>query len=110
MTPHPDLPNVPLIGDLVSTQDDKTVLRFVFLGLGFARPFLAPPGLPPETLAALRRAFDAAAKDPALLAEAAKIRFDVEPVDGATVQRLVSELYETPRPLIERAQWALTTR
>src|SRR4029079_19386378 len=57
-----------------------------------------------------RRAFDAAAKDPALLAESQKIRFDVEPVDGETVQRLVNELYETPRPMIERAQWALTTR
>jgi len=110
MKPHPDLPNVPLIGDLVSSPEDKTVLRFVFLGLGFARPFLAPPVLPPETVAALRRAFDAATKDPALLADSEKIRFEVEPVDGETVQRLVSELYETPRPLIERAQWALTTR
>lgn len=110
MTPHPDLPKVPLIGDLVSSAEDKTVLRFVFLGLGFARPFVAPPDLPPATVAALRRGFSAANNDPALLAEAKKIRFDVDPVDGETVQRLVDELYKTPRPLIERAQWALTSR
>jgi tripartite-type tricarboxylate transporter receptor subunit TctC len=109
-TPHPDLPKVPLIGDLVSSPEDKTVLRFVFLGLGFARPFLAPPDLPAPVAAALRRGFDAVAKDPALLAEAKKIRFDVDPVDGVTVQRQLDELYATPKPLIDRAKWALTAR
>lgn len=104
--PHPDLPNVPLIGDLVSSPDDNTVLRFVFAGLEFPRPFLAPPDLPAPVVAALRRGFDAAVKDPELLADAAKAHFDVDPVDGATVQRLVDELSATPRPLVERAQWA----
>ncbi len=107
---HPDLPNVPLIGDLVSSAEDKGVLRFVFAGLQFARPFMAPPGLPEPTVAALRSGFDAAAKDPELLAEAAKARFDIDPVDGATVQRLITELYETPTPLAERAKWALGAR
>jgi hypothetical protein len=56
----------------------------------------------------LRKGFDAAARDPELLAESKKIRFDVDPVDGATVQKLIAQLYATPKPLIERAQWALT--
>lgn len=105
---HPELPDVPLIGDLVSSAQDKSVLHFVFAGLQLARPFLAPPDLPAPTVAALRRAFDATAKDPEFLAEAVKSRFDIDPVDGATVQRLVAELHETPKPLVERAQWALT--
>ena len=98
---------MPLIGDLVSSAEDKGVLRFVFAGLQFARPFMAPPGLPEPTVAALRSGFDAAAKDPELLAEATKARFDIDPVDGATVQRLITELYETPTALVERAKWAL---
>jgi tripartite-type tricarboxylate transporter receptor subunit TctC len=105
---HPDLPNVPLIGDLVTSDEDKSVLRFVFLGLGFARPFLAPPGLPEPVVAALRNGFDATTKDPEFLAEAAKVRFDIDPVDGITAQKLVEELYATPKPLVERAKWALT--
>ena len=105
---HPDLPNVPLIGDLVSSPDDKRVLRFVFAGLEFARPFLAPPGLPAPAVAALRAGFDASGKDPQLLADAKKARFDIDPVDGATVQKLVAEVYETPKKLIERAKVALT--
>jgi len=107
---HSDLPDVPLIGDLVSSTEDKGVLRFVFAGLQFARPFLAPPGLPAPVVAALRGGFDATAKDPELLAEADKARFDIDPVDGATVQQLVAELYETPKPIVERAKWALTAQ
>jgi tripartite-type tricarboxylate transporter receptor subunit TctC len=108
--PHPDLPDVPLIGDLVSSPEDKSVLRFVFAGLQFARPFMAPPGVPAPVVAALRSGFDATLKDPELLAEATKARFDVDPVDGATVQRLIGELYGTPKALVDRAQWALTAQ
>lgn len=108
--PHPDLPKVPLIGDLVTSDQDKRVLRFVFAGLQFARPFLAPPGVPAPTVAALRGGFDAMARDPQLIADAKKARFDIDPVDGASVQKDVDELYETPKALIERAQWALTAK
>jgi tripartite-type tricarboxylate transporter receptor subunit TctC len=94
----------------VSSAEDKSVLRFVLAGLQFGRPFLAPPELPAPVVAALRNAFDATARDPDLLAEARRTRFDVDPVDGATVQRLIAELHETPKPLVERAQWALTAK
>jgi len=107
---NPDLPDVPLIGDLASSAEDKRVLHFVFAGLQFARPFLAPPGVPASVVAQLRSGFDAAAMDPALLAQAKKERLDIEPVDGATVQRLVGELYETPKPIVKRADWALTAQ
>ena len=110
MTPHPELPDVPLIGDLVSSAEDKTLLRFVFLGLGFARPFLAPPDMPAPVVEVLRRGIDAASKDPALLADAKKVRFDVDAVDGVTVQRQIDELYNSPKTLVERARWALTAQ
>ncbi len=110
MKKNSELPNVPLIGDLVSSAEDKSVLKFVFDGLQFARPFLAPPGVPSPVVAVLRRGFDAAAKDPALLSEAKKERLDTDPVDGATVQQLVAALYTTPKPIIQRAQWALTAQ
>ncbi len=108
--PHPELPDVPLIGDLVSSPDDKRVLHFVFDGLQFARPFITPPGVPEPVVAVLRDGFDAALRDPQLLAEAARTHFDIEPTGGVTVQRLIDALYQTPKPLIERAKWALTAQ
>ena len=106
----PELPNVPLIGDAAESAKDKAVLHFVFAGLDFARPFLAPPGVPAATVAALRRGFEATAKDPELLAQAKKARFAIDPVDGARVQKDVAELYDTPKDVIDRAHWALTAK
>jgi hypothetical protein len=47
------------------------------------RPHVLPPGVPPERIAALRRAFMAALTDKDLLAEAAKMRLDVGALSGA---------------------------
>src|SRR5436190_1063859 len=73
---HADLPNVPLIMDFVKTPEQRAVLKLVFARQVMGRPFLAPPGLPPERLAALRRAFMATMTEPAFLAEAEKMKLE----------------------------------
>jgi len=69
-----------------------------------ARPFVAPPGLPASKTALLRRGFDATMKDPEFLAEAAKIQADIQPSTGEDVQKLVTRLYATPKPVVERVK------
>jgi tripartite-type tricarboxylate transporter receptor subunit TctC len=69
-----------------------------------ARPFFAPPGVPEERVQILRRAFDAALKDPALIEEAAKQRMDLMPMTGAEMQALISKLYRLPQPVLDRAR------
>ena len=54
-------------------------MEVVFAKFGMARPFFAPPGVPPERLALLRRAFDATLSDPVVLAEAQKARHGDQP-------------------------------
>jgi hypothetical protein len=63
--------------------------------------------VPPERVAALRRAFDATMKDPAFVAEAAKLQFDVDPLTGEQVQALVAQLAATPREVTARVRTAL---
>ena len=104
---HADLPQVPLIMDLVKTPEQRSVLRLVFARQVMGRPFLAPPGLPPERLAALRRAFMATMKDPAFLAEAEKIQLEITPVAGEAVQKLVAEVYATPPEIVKQAAQAV---
>ena len=104
---HADLPQVPLIMDLVKTPEQRSVLRLVFARQVMGRPFLAPPGLPPERLAALRRAFMATMKDPAFLAEAEKIQLEITPVAGEAVQELVAEVYATPPEVVKQAAQAV---
>jgi tripartite-type tricarboxylate transporter receptor subunit TctC len=65
-----------------------------------ARPFLAPPGVPPERKQALRAAFDETMRDPAFLAEAKQHGLEVNPVSGADSDKLIEELYQTPADII----------
>ena len=62
-------PDVPTVGELAKDEKTKQVLRLVFSPQGMDRPILAPPGVPAERVAALRKAFDSATKDPRWLAE-----------------------------------------
>lgn len=104
---HPDLPQVPLVMDFVKTDEQRQVLRLVFARQVMGRPFLAPPGLPPERLAMLRKAFMDTMKDPQFLAEADKMKLEITPVAGEAVQKLVAELYATPPEVLKIARDAL---
>src|SRR5437762_3456868 len=104
---HADLPDVPLIMDLVKTPEQRAVLRLIFARQVMGRPFLAPPGVPPERLALLRRAVMETMKDPALVAEAERIKLETTPVDGAAVEKRVAEIYATPHEIVRQAAQAV---
>jgi tripartite-type tricarboxylate transporter receptor subunit TctC len=101
---HRDFPGVPAVVDLASKPEDRQLLELMVGTTAMARPFAAPPGLPASTATLLRRAFDATMKDPEFLADADKIKADVQPTTGEDVQRLVARLYQTPRPVVERVK------
>src|SRR5437588_5579804 len=82
LTRHPDLPNVPLIMDLTKSEEERRMFKLVFARQPMGRPFLAPPGLPPARAATLRAAFMATMKDAAFLAEADKMKLEINPVSG----------------------------
>jgi tripartite-type tricarboxylate transporter receptor subunit TctC len=99
---HPDLPNVPLVMSFARTDEQKQILRLVFARQPMGRPFLAPPGIPPDRLSALRDAFMATMTAPAFLAEAGKMQLEINPVAGGAVQEIVREVYQTPQPVVRR--------
>ena len=107
LSKHPELPNVPLIIDLAKNDEQRQILKLIFARQVMGRPFLAPPGLPPERLAALRRAFTETMKDKAFLAEADRIRLEITPVTGEAVQKLVAEIYGTPPEIVRQAAQAV---
>jgi len=96
----PDLPNVPLIADAATDPKAKRVIRFDAASRTVARPIFAPPGVPADRVAALRAAFDAAMKDPAFRADAAKRRLKLNPMSGARVEQLVAEMINAPPDII----------
>jgi len=100
---HEDLPNVPVIMEKVKTDEQRAILRLVFARQVMGRPFLAPPGVPAERMALLRKAFMETMKDREFLAEAEKMKLEITPVSGEKVQDLVAEVYRTPGAIVQKA-------
>jgi tripartite-type tricarboxylate transporter receptor subunit TctC len=100
---HADLPDVPLIMDMVKTDEHRAILRVVFARQVMGRPFFAPPGLPAERVSLLRKAFMETMKDRQFLAEAEKLKLEINPVRGEAVQELVAEIYRTPPDILRKA-------
>ncbi len=99
---HPDLPNVPLVMDFAANNEQKQIFKLVFARQPMGRPFLAPPGIPAERVAALRQAFMATMKDAQFLAEAGKMQLEIEPVSGEAVQEIVKEVDQTPKSVASK--------
>jgi tripartite-type tricarboxylate transporter receptor subunit TctC len=105
-----DLPNVPLLTDLVRGEPQKeAVARFLSLAMAIARPIAAPPGVPDERVMVLRHAFEAMMQDAEFLAEAHKLGAEIDPMSGEDVQQAILQILATPRDVIERTQAALAT-
>jgi len=100
----PELADVPLIMDFAHNERERQILRLILARQQMGWPFLAPPGLPAERAQALRQAFDATMKDPEFLAEAKQRQMDVNPMSGADIDQLVSELYQTPQDVVAAAK------
>ena len=101
---HRDLPDVPFVMDFARNADDRAML-VLSLGPGkMGRPYFAPPNLPPERAALLRRAFDAGMTDPHLLADAAKMKVEIDWMTGEAVQAMVSNIYSTPKSVVEKVR------
>ena len=105
-----DLPEVPLFIDLAKTDAERDALRLMLARLEYGRPFFLPPDVPVARVEALRRAFDATMKDPAYLAEADKLKIDVEPLSGEQVAALVEQVSRTPADTVARVRAALENR
>jgi tripartite-type tricarboxylate transporter receptor subunit TctC len=104
----PELPDVPLASDLVDDPEKKQMLYLHFAPQGMGRPFAAPPNIPADRKAALRKAFDDTTKDADLLAEAAKEKIEIKPMPGEAIDALLSELYATRADVVSKAAKAIS--
>ncbi len=89
---HPDLPDVPLMIDLAPNDTARAVLEIVTITGELGRPFVAPPGVPADRVAALRQAFDETMKDPDFLADAEKLHKEIHPIGWKEMENLVQRV------------------
>lgn len=101
-TKHPELPDVPLVTDIVKSEEDRKALTLLFGTQIMGRPYVAPPGLPQDRVAILRTAFDKTMKDPAFVADARSKRLEVDPVSGQQIEKRLQELHQIPKDIVKR--------
>jgi len=104
---HPELADVPTMLELARSPADRQAMTMLFARTEYGRPYFLPPEVPAARVAALRRAFDATMADPAFVAEAARLQFEVDPLTGEQVQALVAQLAATPRDVVARVRAVL---
>lgn len=104
---EPDLPNVPQAADLVKSAEQMQILRLLLTTHVMARPFAAPPEIPADRKDILRTAFDETMNDADFRAEAAKLNLDINPITGASIDKLLQEIYATPKDVAAKAARAI---
>jgi tripartite-type tricarboxylate transporter receptor subunit TctC len=84
-----DLNGVPSLEELIKNPEDREVVDIVTAGNALGHPFAMPPGVPPERVAAIRKAFADMLKDPAFRKDAEAAKTEIEPVSAETLEKAV---------------------
>lgn len=99
---HPELKDIPLAIDYAKTPEARQLLKVAndtHLG---QFTYSTPPGVLKDRLRILQNAFIGALRDPELLAEAKKLRLEVNPIDGPTTAKRLAGLFEMKPALIAK--------
>ena len=101
--PVPGL-GVPTVFEFAKTDEARKVLTFFSSNVLLGRPIMAPPDVPADRVALLRRAFEAVMKDKALLKEAETMSFEIAVQSGDRIADLVAGIASTPPEIVARAE------
>ncbi len=106
---HPDPQmsklGVPLLSDVltkdqlakgVTLEDAKLYFQLTVIPPVFGRPFAMAAEVPKARVAAMKKAFAAMTKDPKFLADAKRIKRDIEYVSGDEIEKILKDLSKTP--------------
>ena len=86
----PDLPDVPMLGDLVSAEHKPITTFFGALGL-IGRGLAVPAGTPMDKVKILRTAFNNMVADPVFIADTKKRRLRVIAAKGEEIDKVIAD-------------------
>ena len=104
---HPDLPNVPRLLDLATNETDRKIAMFLASETAMGFPNVAPPGVPKERVAALRKALAAAYRDPELIKTSTAIKLPVNHVSGEQIEAEVKKVLSASPEFLAKLEVAL---
>jgi tripartite-type tricarboxylate transporter receptor subunit TctC len=98
----PELQTVPTGIELAKSELTRRVLDLYALKFAAAFSFMLPPEVPPERVAALRKAFDDTMKDPEFLAMASRSGLDVSPTSGKDIEKIIDAIESADESIVEQ--------
>ncbi len=101
MKKNSKLMDVPLL-PIGKSDEEQQLFQLMYAREDFGRPFLAPPDVPADRIAALREAFVQTMKDPDFLADAKKLKLELDPVSWQELTELTTKLFSTPELVVKR--------
>jgi tripartite-type tricarboxylate transporter receptor subunit TctC len=104
---HPAMGAAPLVTEFAKNDSDRGVLELIFSRQDMGYPVVAPPGVPPERLAVLRKAFEATMRDPEYIADGKKQHLEAAFMRGEEIEALIKRVNASPKDVIDRAVRAL---
>jgi tripartite-type tricarboxylate transporter receptor subunit TctC len=107
LEPDPRLEGVPFALQFSNTPDQQQELQLFFARASIGRPFVAPPGVPADRIAALREAFSLTLKDPKFLDDARLQSLNVVPVTGEQMAEIIASAYQAPTAIVKRTMQAM---
>ena len=110
LKPHPDLKDVATMYDLVQSDEVRQVWDLIFTPKLMSRPFVLPPDVPLDRVAALRAAFERLVRDPGYLSEMEKIQYEVGFVSGQEMDGFMKRVCAFPRAVVARMVDAISSR
>jgi len=99
---HPALPEVPLLLDLAENEADRQLISLMSSATLMGQSFAAPPGVSPDVLQTLRRAFDATMKDPDFVEKMRTLGIEYNPMTGEELTGLVERIMSASATVVER--------
>jgi tripartite-type tricarboxylate transporter receptor subunit TctC len=103
MEREPELPDVPLLLELVQGETNKQIVTLVSLPTFLGYAHWVSPDVPAERLAILRKAYSATMQDKNFLAEAQKLDMMLRPQSGEEVTAIVQRVAATPPDILKKA-------
>lgn len=103
MTKNAELTGVPSLAEIPMDDADRQALGLIYASQRLGRPFIAPPDMPADRKAALRKAFDDTLKDPEFVEQMNKQNLGLNPLSGEEVERILAAAYSAPRNVLDRA-------
>jgi len=97
-----EFPEIPTGREMTTDPKALALIEFAELPFQMSLPFAAPPNIPADRAVALQDAFVEMSKDTAFVAEAQRLGFDVSPIDGDSVLKMIARSAATPKDVITR--------